>query len=101
MKNYQKQLVACETQLSPAGSTTLAAGKYPGAGLILTKSGANNSGSVDLSVNLGATATGNTCLSTTQSAATGPNIPWFGINPASRATFGLYKSSIIYQRERY
>ncbi|MEB0010087.1 hypothetical protein QN379_07175 [Glaciimonas sp. Gout2] len=101
MNNYLKQLSACKTQLSPAGSTTLIAGKLPAPGLILTKPGAKNAGSVDLTVNISTSATDNTCVSTTESAATSANIPWFGINPASRATFGLYKSSIIYQREMY
>ncbi|QRX83435.1 DUF6701 domain-containing protein [Glaciimonas sp. PAMC28666] len=101
MSNYQKQLVACETQLAPTGNSTLAGGKLPGAGLVLTKPGGGNVGSVDLSVNLGATATGNSCVSAVQSAATAAKIPWFGVNPAARATFGLYKSSIIYQREMY
>ncbi|MGS0743392.1 DUF6701 domain-containing protein [Glaciimonas sp. GG7] len=101
MGNYQKQLLACTTQLSPSGNPTLLAGKLSGAGLILSKPGLGNGGSVDLALNLSATAAGNTCVSATQSAATGANLGWFGFNPVARATFGLYRSSIIYQREGY
>ncbi|MGS0743393.1 DUF6701 domain-containing protein [Glaciimonas sp. GG7] len=101
MGNYQKQLQACQTQLSPTGNPTLVAGKLSGAGLVLSKPGAGNGGSVDLVLNLSATATGNTCVSATQSAAIGANLGWFGLNPTARATFGLYRSSIIYMREMY
>ncbi|MGV8893976.1 MAG: DUF6701 domain-containing protein [Burkholderiaceae bacterium] len=101
MGNYRKQLNACETQLSPVGNVTMVAGKLPGTGLLLTKPGANNAGSVDLAINLSATTAGNTCVSGTESVATAANMPWFGFNPRSRATFGVYKSVFIYIREMY
>ena len=101
MGNYQKNLVACNTVISPTGTVTLVAGKLPGSGLVLSAPGSGHSGSVDLDVNLSATATGNTCLSGTQSAATAANLLWFGANPTARATFGIYKSPLIYRRENF
>lgn len=101
MGNYQKQLTACETQLSPVGNVVLVAGKLPAPGWVLSKPGANNGGSVDLALNLGAVATGKNCVSSAESAASAINMPWFGPKPTARATFGIYKSSIIYRRENY
>lgn len=101
MGNYQSPLSACETQLSPAGSVTMVAGALPGTGLLLTKPGAGNAGSVDLTINVGSVPSGNTCVGTTQSAATAANMPWFGPNLGARATFGVFKSPIIYRRENY
>ena len=99
MGNYLGQLNACETKLSPTGSVTLTAGKL--SGLVLTKPGAANAGSVDLAINVSAIATGNTCVGATQSAATAANMPWFGSNLGARASFGVYKSPLIYRRENY
>lgn len=101
MSHYLKRLNACETQISPTGNVALRAGKLPGAGLVLSRPGPGNAGSVDLTLNVSATPTGNTCVGTTESAATAANAPWFGSNPAARATFGIYKSTLIYQRENY
>ncbi|MDP3744555.1 MAG: LamG-like jellyroll fold domain-containing protein [Methylotenera sp.] len=99
MGNYTSTLVACETQIGySTGSGTLVNGVSDY--LRLTKPGAGNSGSVNLSLNLnGATAT--TCTSPAASSATNANLPWFGANPTSRATFGIYKTPIIYMRENY
>jgi MSHA biogenesis protein MshQ len=66
----------------------------------LTKPGAGNNGSVDLTLNLNG-ASGNTCNTATSSSATTANIPWFGANPISRATFGIFKTPIIYMRENF
>lgn len=94
MGNYRVNLNACETQLSGAG--TVSNGKV---NLSLSKPGAGNSGSVELSVNLNAAA-GSTCNSATASSAGNAALPWFGtINPSARATFGIYKSPVIYLRE--
>ena len=101
MGNYLKQLNACETQISPAGNVAMVAGKPPGTGVVLTKPGLGNSGSVDLAINVGAVPAGNTCVSATQSTATTSNLPWFGPNQGARATFGVYKAPIIYRRENY
>jgi len=99
MANYKKNLDACETQLAySSGSGALINGvsKY----LKLTKPGAGNNGSVDLTLNLNL-ASGNTCNAATTSAATAAGIPWFGNNPVSRAVFGIYKTPIIYMRENF
>ncbi|MBC7600119.1 MAG: hypothetical protein H7238_14015 [Polaromonas sp.] len=101
MGGYTKQLKACDTQLSPARAVTLLAGKLPGAGLVLTKPGAANAGSVDLSINLGDVARDKTCLSADESLASAARQPWFGPDPSARATFGIYKSTKIYTRENY
>lgn len=94
------KLVACETQFSPIGSTPLVAGKLP---LRLIKPGSGNTGSVALSLNVGGTAAGTTCLAAgAATGATAANLPWFGaVNPAGRATFGVYKTPLIYRRENY
>jgi MSHA biogenesis protein MshQ len=99
MANYKNNLSACETQLGyTSGTGALANGvsKY----LRLTKPGAGNNGSVDLSINL-TTASGSTCNTSTVSAATSASIPWFGNSPVSRATFGIFKTPIIYMRENF
>lgn len=96
MRNYRVNLNACETQLTGAGS--MSNGR---ANLSLSKPGAGNSGSVELSVNLN-TAAGSTCNTPTASAAGSAATPWFGSsNPSARATFGIYKSPVIYLRENF
>lgn len=105
MSNYVSSvatgLAACETQISPTTNQTLNAGKLPSPGLVLSKPGTGNSGSVLLTLNVSAAASGKTCVSTTESNATAANLPWFGSNPTARATFGVYKSPLIYLRENY
>ncbi|MDZ7938877.1 MAG: DUF6701 domain-containing protein [Rhodoferax sp.] len=100
MSGFTGGLAACETQITPAGSPTLSGGKIPG-GLKLTKPGATNSGSVNLAFNVGNAAAGNTCLAPASSAATAANMPWFSPNIGGRATFGIYRSPLIYLRENY
>ncbi len=101
MGNYLNQLNPCETQLSPSGNMTLVGGRVAGAGLSLSAPGAGNAGSVSLSLNTSAVPGGNTCVSATQSTATAANLPWFGAGPTVRASFGIYKSPLIYRRENY
>jgi MSHA biogenesis protein MshQ len=102
MSNYRNNLSgspSCETQLgytSGAGKLSNGVSKT----LRLTKPGAGNNGSVDLTANL-TSASGNTCNGATPIAATSAGIPWFGTNPVSRATFGIYKTPIIYLRENF
>ena len=110
MGNYLTNLSACKTAISI--SARLSAGK---SNLKLVKPGAGNNGSVDLTVNLGTTAIGQTCvapLPTTQQAATAASQSylqgkWMGTsynqNPYARATFGVYKNAneFIYMREMY
>ena len=67
------------------GNGTVVAGN---AGFSLTKPGAGNNGNVDITV-------------------AGPiwlQFPWKGagdVNPTARATFGLFRSPLIYRRENY
>ena len=101
MGNFQKQLSACETQLSATGGVTLQAGKLPGPGLVLRAPGTGNAGSVDLQLNLTMAAYGNTCVSSAGSPALAAWMPWFGASPQAHATFGIYKSRLVYSRENY
>ena len=99
LSNFTQNLAACETYLSPGSTVTLAKGKSP---LRLTAPGAGNDGSVSLALNVGSTAAGSTCISSTPSSAAAANLPWFGSsNPAGRATFGVFKTPLIYRRESY
>lgn len=93
-------LSACETYFSPSSAQTLASGR---ATLVLRRSGAGNDGSVALALNIGAAASGNTCVSASSSAATAGNLPQFGAtNPSGKATFGVYKAGpVIDRRELY
>jgi MSHA biogenesis protein MshQ len=102
-------LIACETHLNPAGAIAFASGK---ATVRLTKPGNNNDGAVDLTVNLGAVASGITCTSATSSAATAANKTWlqgnwgsgsYSDDPRGRATFGIFKNAdqFLYFREVY
>ncbi len=109
MGNYQRSLAACKTAVT-ASATKLASGR---AFLRLGRPGSGNSGSVDLALQLGSTAAGLTCSSVGAAAvATGAaNLTWlqgrwsgataFDQNPATRASFGQYRSPLIYQRESY
>ena len=110
MGNYTKNLAACETASSVSGR--LNSGK---SNLKLLKPGSGNNGSVDLTVNLGTTATGQTCSAplpatqqnTTTAAQSYLQGKWSGSNydknPTARATFGIYKNAneFIYMREMY
>ncbi len=107
--NYQRNLSACKTAVA-ATTPTLANGR---AFLRLAKPGNGNAGSVDLALQLGASAAGQTCLAVgaAPTAAAAANLPWlqgkwsgasaFDQNPATRASFGQYRSPFIYQRESY
>ena len=80
--------------------------------LRLSAPGAGNTGSVDLTVQLGATASGSTCVGGAVTAAAAASQTWlqgrwsggtYNQNPAARASFGLYRGSksLIYLREMY
>ncbi|MCX7628540.1 MAG: hypothetical protein N2Z69_09055, partial [Methylophilaceae bacterium] len=95
-------LAACETAMAITGSA-------PGFQPKLFAPGAGNDGWTDVTLNLGATASGSACMAQGASAvpATTVNAPWLqypgNSNPTSRATFGLYKNAneLIYLRENY
>jgi MSHA biogenesis protein MshQ len=99
MSNFSPNLDACETQLTYVGGSAVFSNGVAQS-LQLTKPGINNNGSVDLTLNLNA-ASGSTCVSSSASAATSSSMPWFGTPPSARATFGVYKSPLIYMRENY
>lgn len=99
MSSYTSNLNACETQIGYTSGTGLVSNGLSSF-LRLTKPGTGNNGSVNLTLNLNGAA-GNTCTSTSTSAATSANVPWFGTNPTSRETFGIYKTPIIYMRENF
>ncbi|MGM9515195.1 DUF6701 domain-containing protein [Roseateles sp. DB2] len=106
--NYRKTMTSTDASVlnSPI---TLSQGR---ALITLAKPGTNRSGSYDLALALGSSATDASCLSWTPSpaASSGANLshlrwPWCGTaadkDPSARASFGLYTGtdSIIYQRE--
>ena len=109
MANYQRQLSACKTAVA-AAVPVLASGRT---WLKLARPGNGNAGSVDLAVQLGSTAAGRTCavVGGSDSAAVAANLPWlqgkwngaaaYDQNPTTRASFGQYRSPLIYQRERF
>lgn len=96
MGNYKKSLNACEAQLTGSGSMLNGLTNFR-----LSRPGAGNGGSVDLSVNLNAAA-GSVCNTATATSAGSANMPWFGsTNPGARATFGIFKTPVIYMRENF
>jgi hypothetical protein len=110
MGTYTANLSSCETAISGGG--TLNMGRKT---LQLAAPGSANNGSVVLTVNLGASASGNTC--TAVGAGPGPatttaNLPhlqgnWTGANydqnPTARATFGVSSGAneVIFVRENF
>lgn len=108
MGNYQRNLAACETGLT-AATLRLSSGRGY---FTLIKPGAGNSGSVDIDLQLGTAATGSTCIGTggSATAASAGSLAWlqgkwsgssYDKNPSARASFGQYKSPLIYLRESF
>lgn len=102
--NYKNNLASGETSVSPA-TISFASGV---GSMSLTAPGNNNSGSVDVCVDLGADPVGGvTCSATSASKAYlqgkwAPGTAWDN-DPKVRATFGVYKNAneFIYLREMY
>ena len=112
MANYTGNLSGsptCETAVGSGGPLT--SGRRT---LLLAAPGGGNSGSVDVTVNLSASASGNTC--TTQGgapgSATAANLPhlqgnWtggaFDVNPTARAAFGIFRGAeeVVFVRENF
>jgi MSHA biogenesis protein MshQ len=109
MSSFAGNLVACETALSGGG--TFSSGRRT---MLLAAPGNTNDGSVILTANLTAAASGTTC--TTVGGATVPAAGanraylqgnWSGANydqnPAARATFGVFKGAeeVIFIRENF
>jgi MSHA biogenesis protein MshQ len=107
LSGWRRNLNACETSVSLSGRFNAGRGN-----LRFSAPGAGNTGSVDLTVQLGATASGSTCVGGVVTAAAPASQSWlqgrwgggtYNQNPAARASFGLYRgsNSLIYQREMY
>ena len=107
LSGWRRDLNACETSVSLSGRFNAGRGN-----LRFSAPGAGNTGSVDLVVNLGATASGSTCAGGVAAPAAGASQTWlqgawsggaYDQNPAARASFGLYRGSksLIYLREMY
>lgn len=106
LSNWQHNLNACETSVTLSGRFNGGRGT-----LRLSAPGTNNTGSVDLTLQLGATASGSTCPAGPATAASQNWLQghWSGAgvtynqNPAARASFGLHRGSkpLIYLREIY
>ena len=113
--NWSGALAA--TTCATAGAPTGAGGVVVTAGVAafrLAAPGAGRTGSVDLTANLGASATGSTCTAAgaAASAATTAVRSWllgdwagagYVTNPSARASFGRYTNTpeLIYRRESY
>ncbi|MHB8949518.1 MAG: DUF6701 domain-containing protein [Rhodoferax sp.] len=96
-------LSACESHVTVGGTA-------PNYTATLSAPGANNAGWADLMLNLGVAAAGSSCTTTTPGTATTASTPWLqyewilgspASNPSARATFGIFKSPLIYRRENY
>jgi hypothetical protein len=109
LANFRGNLAACETA---PGSTAVSFTSGRGV-LRMAAPGNGNSGSVDATINLGASASGNRCsaVGAAPSAATAAGLPWlqprtaavstYNQNPSARISFGQYRSPLILQRELY
>lgn len=104
---WRRDLNACETSVTLSGRFNGGRGN-----LRLSAPGAGNTGSVDLAVQLGATAAGSSCVGGAAVPAGAAAQSWlqgrgsggtYDQNPAARASFGLHRGSrpLIYQREMY
>jgi MSHA biogenesis protein MshQ len=107
LANWQRNLNACETSVSLSGRFNAGRGN-----LRFSAPGAPNTGSVDLTLQLGATAGGSTCVGGAATPAVAASQSWlqgrwsgalYDQNPVARASFGLYRGSkpLIYLRENY
>ena len=107
LANWQRDLNACETSVSLSGRFSAGRGS-----LRLSAPGAGNTGSVDLTLNLGVTGGGSTCVASAPAPVTGASMTWlrgrwtggaYDQYPAARASFGLFRGgrSLIYLREMY
>ncbi|MBT9589744.1 MAG: DUF11 domain-containing protein [Thiobacillus sp.] len=107
LSNWRRDLNACETSVSLSGRFNAGRGN-----LKLSRPGAGNTGSVDLTLLLGATGAGSTCVAGVVSAAGAAAQSWlqgrwtgaaYDQNPAARGSFGLHRGSkpLIYFREMY
>lgn len=106
---YRAPLAACATSGAPTGANGVV---FTGGRATLRLSRPATTGSVDLTPNLGATASGSTCSAGAAATATAASRAWlqgnwgaatYDRNPTARAVFGLHRRSqdIIFSREAY
>jgi MSHA biogenesis protein MshQ len=107
LSGWQRDLNACETSGSLSGRFNAGRGN-----LRFVAPGSGNTGSVDLSLQLGTPAAGSACVAGAATAAVTASQSWlqgrssggaYDQNPVARASFGLYRGSksLIYLREMY
>ncbi|MDP3419594.1 MAG: hypothetical protein Q8S10_01625, partial [Thiobacillus sp.] len=107
LANWQRDLDACDTSVSLSGRFNAGRGN-----LRFSAPGAGNTGSVNMTLQLGATATGTTCVANAVTPASAASQSWlqgrsssgvYNQNPAARASFGLHRGSkpLIYLREMH
>lgn len=107
LANWRRDLNACETSVSLSGRFNAGRGN-----LRFSAPGAGNTGSVDLAVQLGATAVGSSCVAGVATPAVAASQSWlqgrsssgaYDQNPVARASFGLHRGSkpLIYLREMH
>ena len=98
-KTSKAPLKACDTTLSNPGSA-------PNYVLTLSAPNPRTTGWADIKLNLDSTNLGTQCTPgvSAGTAAVAAPMPWLqysGVNPKARATFGIFKSPLIYRRENY
>ncbi len=107
LAGWQRDLNACETTVSLSGRFNAGRGN-----LRFSAPGSGNTGSVDLTLQLGASASGSGCVAGGAAPAVAASQGWlqgrgsgvsYDKDPAARASFGLYRGSksLIYLREMY
>jgi len=112
--NLRKSLTSSDTSVAASSTLTLSSGR---GSLVLAAPGGGRSGTVDVALSLGSTATDASCLQpwtppSGDAATAGAALPhlrggWCGSgldkDPSARASFGLYRGNdnLIYQREAY
>jgi len=112
LSGWRRNLAPCETSTTLSGRFVGGRGNLRLSAPGVDNAGVANTGSVDLTVQLGVTASGSACVAGTPTPAVGASNAWLqgawsggahDQNPAARASFGLYRGSktLIYQREMY
>ena len=107
LSGWKRDLNACETSVTLSGRFNTGRGN-----LRLSAPGTGNTGSADIAVQLGPTASGSACVGGVATTAVAASQSWlqgrwsggaYDQNPAARASFGLYRGSkpLIYLREVY
>jgi MSHA biogenesis protein MshQ len=111
LSNYQSPPKAAPPLLSASNLGTVTVGAISaGRGTITLTPTQIATGSVDLVVNLGSTGSPSNCASLSNGSSTSAGLAylsgqWCGAvndrDPTARASFGVYKTPLIYRRENY